>query len=628
MGFCIKELIRKARKKNKGSLVLLVAVLAAFTGVIGTSLYEVTRSMHKNQVSRNKFTQYHLLTLSLRSIISRPDVCTLALKNQVFNPSESKSSVRVVSSVFEEKKFIGNIEDISNSKFILLNQGFTSDKFLAGSSAKLRTYKANLQVWLPHNTGGSESFNYEKLKIPIPLYVNIDEHNNINSCYGVYSKAALCERYWKSWDQSESDLDIQCNPDRQCILYSSTTCDPPSIKMSIGSFQSSSHSSTSALATYAGVGSSLDGMNKQRFLGTEMLKLLDMSLKEMEELKEQTKEAMDSIEADLTEAEQTLQQAQAALAACQAKCCSCGYKQPGCCGCNCSGPAAAVAAAQTSVNQLQAELNTISEAYNNMEQALTEMETMKEIAEVIVDAMRLGLIYGFHGLSTLSEKLSDSSQYPTDAKTRGAISDLLAKKEGIEKEHFGGKDMFGVSTGSIMPGENTLLDVIHNPDLRDYNRMVSSRVEKDLARFKDRLSVGDPDDWIAPPPSVSGEQGPDGKVTGALNFMVDLSKRDSDIFGFYSPLGEPAEGPNSISDWRKGVSSFRSTTGTFKSRNQAFYHSFGRYSSHASIVQQFTNPGTVTTVIQTNMKYMCLWCNEKRKAELKNRPTDSVLSKN
>ena len=212
--------------------------------------------------------------------------------------------------VFEEKKFIGNIEDISNSKFILLNQGFTSDKFLAGSSAKLRTYKANLQVWLPHNTGGSESFNYEKLKIPIPLYVNIDEHNNINSCYGVYSKAALCERYWKSWDQSESDLDIQCNPDRQCILYSSTTCASPSIKVAIGSIETTT--GTSVLNTYAAVGRAADAAELKLSDYKKIMKAFKNTLKEIKNSVEEMQNQLDAIKSILDAEKQSYNQAIAA----------------------------------------------------------------------------------------------------------------------------------------------------------------------------------------------------------------------------------------------------------------------------------------------------------------------------
>lgn len=618
-------------KNKKGSVVLLVAILSVLSSVVGISLYEMTRSMHKSQVIRNKFTQYHLLTLSLRSIISRPDVCTLALQNQIFDPTQSKSSVNIASSMFEERKFIGNIEDISNSEFILLNQGFTTDKLLSNSADKLFTYRADLQVWLPDNTAGSEAFNYEKLNIYIPLYVNIDKNNNIRGCYGVYSKAALCERYWKSWNPSESNIDIQCNPDRQCILYTSTTCDPPSVKMAIGSFQSSTQSAnsqaaTSALGVYASVGRSLDRAHKGVSLAGKMMKVMKGTFAEMKEIKEQTREALDNMEIALNQAQVSLQQAQAALSACQNACCGCGGKIPGCCGCDCSGQVAAVAAAQASVNQLQAEFDMISEVHNNMEQALAEMEVIMEIAEVILTAMRLGIVKSMDDLATISDKLSSSSHYPKHPQKQQAWSDLLAQKQGIESRHLGGKDMFARSNVQIEnPVEGSIFDEIHNPhnsgDLQaELDRIV--REDSSFSLMKVRDGVGSEE--------VIGDKTTtkDGiRITDPMNFLNVVYGKENAISGLNHPsLGELTEGPNTISNWREGASSFQSSTNRLQNQNQLFYHNFSNYASDVGAVAQFASPGT--TVIQTNMKYMCLWCNEERKEEFKSKTTDPILSKN
>ncbi len=158
-------------RNNKGGLILLLAMSTALASIIGVSSYRVIKYTHESQVTRNKLSKYQLLTLSLRSLMSRPDVCTLALNNQKFDPSQSKIDVNIDSTVLKEQKFIQNMKDIENSKFLLLNNGFTNDKLLVNSNDTLYTYKADLEVWLPKSKG-ELFFNYKNLNISIPLYVN------------------------------------------------------------------------------------------------------------------------------------------------------------------------------------------------------------------------------------------------------------------------------------------------------------------------------------------------------------------------------------------------------------------------------------------------------------------------
>ena len=615
--------------------MLLVAILAAFTGVIGTSLYEVTRSMHKNQVSRNKFTQYHLLTLSLRSIISRPDVCTLALKNQVFNPSESKSSVRVVSSVFEEKKFIGNIEDISNSKFILLNQGFTSDKFLAGSSAKLRTYKANLQVWLPHNTGGSESFNYEKLKIPIPLYVNIDEHNNINSCYGVYSKAALCERYWKSWDQSESDLDIQCNPDRQCILYSSTTCDPPSIKVAIGNAETTTITTpgTSVLDTYASVGRATD---KAELALSDYKKIMEAFKETLEEIRdsiEETKDSLDKLKSILDTETQNYNQAQAALNACRNACytclggCSSDPDDPPCnCPCDCSRAGHAASEAAKRVSQVQKELDEIVQLHDDMTQILAGYEKMEDMGEFQLKKMELGQkLAKKHLLELKASKSSHKKWSDIDPKLLGEvqkdIDEFELERKRISDTYTGGKDPLSDVTVKRRPDDLEHLSIF-SPDYSGHRKELKRIVNKGFSTGVDRAKQQLRKEGIKK--SGMAIDVSDLVASEIIYTVYDIEK---DILGRAPKKTEIPKGPiTDLPGFRDGIPGFNKSLSKAMIQNQLLYSTTRRHFNSYQTVRQFTSPGT--TVTKSEPKYMCLWCNEKRKEQLKNQPTDSVLSKN
>ena len=648
----VKKLIKKAREKkhNKGSIILLVAILAAFSSVVGVSMYSVMRSMHKNQVSKNKFTQYHLLTLSLRSIISRPDVCTLALQNQIFDPSESKSDVRIASSFFEEKKFIGNIEDISNSKFILLNQGFTADKLLANSSDKLYTYRANLQVWLPHNTEGSESFNYEKLNISIPLYVNIDEHNNINSCYGMYSKAALCERYWKTWDPSENNLDIQCNPDRQCILYTSTSCAAPAIKIAIGGIQSST-TTNSVMGEYVNVSRAYDRGKRRTERFATILAAYKRTLQEIEKSAEEAEKTVEDMRQILDQETQKYNQVVNALNACYSACnacvSGCDPDDPCNCYCDCSGAAQAAAAAAKRMNQVQKEFDEITKHHNYLVQLLAKLNKVEDINGHMIKMMELELKFAQKNLSVLDiggvpwvgkEKVSgvfgeaDPEQIAAlDEELRKGFNELQLEKQRIANKYMNGEDPYAIIEMTIDdPRAGTILDT--EVDVVDKRKEEISKIYSNNPNtFKHNVADLDFDSYgeITDDESVAGvyvKNSKGGKVLSAPTIMYTIYEMENEIADLSKPEKTPVtNGPVSIPEWRNNISKFQRSMESFQIQNQLLYKAYHLFAQDSKIVQQFTSP---STTVKSEPKYMCLWCNKKRKEEFTNGLTDSVLSKN
>ncbi|MDE0119912.1 MAG: hypothetical protein OXM55_07905 [Bdellovibrionales bacterium] len=628
-------------KNNKGGMILLIAMSTALASMVGMSAYKVIKYTHESQVTRNKFSKYQLLTLSLRSLMSRPDVCTSALKDQKFDPSQSKIDVNIASTILKEQKFIQNIKDIENSKFLLLNNGFTNDKQLVSSSDILYTYRADLEVWLPQSKG-ELFFNYKNLNLRIPLYVNIDKDNDIKSCYGVYSQAAQCERYWKSWDESETDLDQKCNPDRQCILYSASTCAPPSVQIAIAGVQVSSSSSStgggtsggggggSAMSEYVKAGRAVDtGINMISQMET-IIKEYEKNLDDMKMKFELLKIDLDKIKTTLDTETQALQAAQAAYNSCMAPCaipCSCPPRDPddedyscGCPTCLCGAEAQAVSEAQERVNQVQTEFNEINANFNYLKDILQSVEKMNDINGYILaltkfeqdkEMYRLKLFHGKKFLKNVDEGILFL------LKQDEGFQKIQSEKQRIGDKYFAGRD----PSGSISYSQRGYLDhrlhgTITLPDTdaiqQEYNKIYTN-YEMDKIPTEHGIVTHPKIDFRGL--TVSSDP-----YSGTL-VHHEITNLEKQILHTTEPSIKPPVpgGPVSLNDgetWRRTTLSFKEGLNKFRIHNQLLYSTISNHSGNNQPVNEFTSPSSSTHPIQTDMEYMCLWCNEHRKKRL------------
>ncbi|MDE0119705.1 MAG: hypothetical protein OXM55_06845 [Bdellovibrionales bacterium] len=722
-------------KSNKGGMILLLAMSTALASVVGISTYKVIKYTHESQVTKNKFSKYQLLTLSLRSLMSRPDVCTSALKDQMFDPAQSKIDVNIESTILKEQKFIQNMKDIENSKFLLLNNGFTNDKQLAGSSDIFYTYKADLEVWLPQQKG-ELFFNYKNLNLRIPLYVNIDKDNKIKSCYGVYSQAAQCEKYWKSWDESETDLDQKCNPDRQCILYSASTCTPPAVQIAIAGVQVSSSSSTtgggtsggsssgggtsggsggSAMSAFASAGRAADsgkGTIQSAVLRVkkykEALETMKDKLESIEKQYESLKETLDKERADLAVAQAAYNSAQAAYSSCMAPCwtCSCPPRDPDdddyycdCPTCSCSSESAAkhrahvaVFEAQTRVNQVQTEFNKLEENYKYVKNIVEQGNKIDDLNNYMLTVLKitnynsnrkLGLFNGpmlnilkaksgeitmaeftekmKHNAGTfdythtivntdLLERINQVNNQPwTDSVKEEHFASLLtteiakrhhdqylelkAEKERISNKYFSGLDIEEKITINT-PSDADIEGTIYKPDYTSLRKIIG---DDDDIELRTDPSNGD---YIT---KMYNQDEDDSSKFHTTRLMNKIASIEKDMLST-PPSTDPPTNPgpvsldyNSQDSWRAGMSSFKETQEFFISSSQLLYHhvAANRALSQAPINTfiSFPNSGipsstsTPTSSIQTNMEYLCMWCNEHRKKRLvKDAEQDPVLN--
>ena len=635
MKVTLRKIIKRKKKNNKGSMVLLLIILSALTSVVGLSFYKVIHSMHKSQITRNKFTQYHLLTLSLRSIMSHPDVCTSALQNQIFDPSQPKSNVLIESSIFEEKKFIGNTQDISNSRFTLINKGFTTNKLLTHSSENFDTYKANLQVWFP-NTEASVSFNYERLNLSIPLYVNIDKNNNIKNCYGVYSQAALCERYWKSWNQAENNLDIKCNPDRQCILYTDSSCKAPAIRIAMGG-HSVTMNGHGGYGGYAVVGRGFDRMNRKKedikngveAMEDTLQKLKD-NITEMEKARSNIESSLAQAQQALAQAQQALAQAQAAAAACAAACAACTKN---CGGCNCSGAAAAVAAAQANVDaaqanvdHLQGELDALNDQITSMQDAVDHMTALLDMGSLILAKAEYEILKTRYNFAMTNPDISPTGLEKLAEEVSDLLNDLKTQGAHIEKTYSIANPWSTVGRAIADPKDGSILDFSaqNKQDIKaEADKFVSGTIKAiGLNPDKDYIK-GENNIGKSPNPNNPNKPGVT-KAPAILYAMYDHQTNATTA----DPSSQATSPPGfsySLPPWRGTAQGFKDNTGTFitRSNTPAYdFHSF--FGSHHTVhmVQSQSS-------VQSKPEYMCLWCNEKRLEQIK-KPgqTDPVLDTN
>ena len=630
----------KKIKNNTGSLLLSLSLLTALAGFTGTSLYSMIQSMDEDQVTKNKITQYQLLTLSLRSLISRPDICTSALQNQTFDPSpNSKQNVIVDSSIFEEKQFIGNIKDISNSKFTLINKGFKSDKILSDSEDPLHTYKTNLQVWLPKNN--KESFNYENLNISIPLYININKDDNtINNCYGVYSKAAICEKNWKSWNQAESDLDKQCNPDRQCILYASNSCSEPSIKIAIGNIKTiRNNPGVSMLSGYKYASRSFDSMNALYKQALRILDAYEKTLKNLKKTVEETKKNVDATKKLLDEARKELNQNIEELRACTRTCSRWvtdwrGNRYLQDYSCNCSlyrYYLVSIPPLRTRVAQLEEELRTIEEQYQYMTDMLELSKQLKGLNEYTMTRLNLQITLAQAGLRLTNPKiLIQHTQYKKKLRDQiiKGFEDTEKARSKVSKKYLNNADPDGMSINIKKPKKETVLNLGENARKEALKLGVSYNTNNRYNMYTPRSwdetiktkklnphlafrTVGQKSDY------VSGTNNVVNAVYDIETKMNAINKKNN------PPVKRTLYGSDSPPVWRKGANDFKDLVNRFQSQNQLLHNLYMRGGMGYRMIQTFTP--SPTTAIQQETIYMCMWCNKNRIKKINSNPSNSLF---
>ncbi len=562
--------------------------------------------------------------------------------------------------------------------------------------------------------------------------MNIDKDNSIKSCYGVYSQAAQCEKYWKSWDESETDLDQKCNPDRQCILYSASTCAPPSVKIAIAGVQVSSGSGSSstggggsssgggggAMSAFASAGRASDRGQSNQYKAKMAAKAFKESLNQMKAQLSQMESTMQQLTATLATEQASLASAQAAYNSCMAPCaapCSCDADDDACScpTCSCSGQAQAVADATERVSQVQTELNQVTENYNYANDIVEQAETIDDmngyVLTLIEHASKLGTkhLNLFNGpiLNTIASAAKgeismeefgkmmegsrqgwqDSKHKPTkeqaneifnddkltykekkaaynqiikdnyDSKLKDAYTAITEEAKRISDKHFGGADMNElVKIEKPSHTSGTIFD--QSPT---YKTSLERTAEKVAREYDDEVSVSI--DWNAlGKSSFSSEKkiGPDydhskflkfdsenNQLVGASRVVNKIGAIEGNIRSSSAPTIKEynKDGPVTLNpSWRDTMSSFKGTANSFIKQGQLMYHNVGRFNqgSHAPINEFISFPASgggsssgggggsaPTSSIQTDMEYMCLWCNEHRKKRLvKDTEQDPVLN--
>ena len=114
--------------------------------------------------------------------------------------------------------------------------------------------------------------------------------------------------------------------------------------------------------------------------------------------------------------------------------------------------------------------------------------------------------------------------------------------------------------------------------------------------------------------------------------MFAVYKIEKKIFGHIPTKKEKPEGPiDDLPNFRASVPYFNNIVSTARNLNHLLYSKARKGYSSSKTVRQFISTGSSglgVTVIKSESKYMCLWCNENRKEELKDKKTDSIFSKN
>ncbi len=218
-------------KKKEGFAVLMVLVSIGVIAILSASLYSSLVAFQRSGSVRGEWTRYKLLAMSLESHVNAPHICTRMFENQKYDNTSNSSSVTIRKALFDIKKFSSKME----GAYVLVPERRTHGPIRAiqfnRPAEKLYSYKAYLQVWVK---SGKVHFNYERLNMKIPLYVNVNSRWKIKSCYGLNSKAYICESKGGAWDPKEKDLKKQCNPDENCIILNDNPCPPYAKRVFVG----------------------------------------------------------------------------------------------------------------------------------------------------------------------------------------------------------------------------------------------------------------------------------------------------------------------------------------------------------------------------------------------------------
>lgn len=229
------------RNKRGSIIIFLLTVSVAFFTVVSYSVYRLIHFSRDYQIVKDSVTKYQLLTSSLKTLVNNPVYCLSVFKDQSYLPNLNKVPVNINDSFFDVSKFVPEM----TVQYVLVPQDNTNpdkdendpirDIKMADSGLTLYTYEAHLELLAVIDKGESEvDLNYQRLHINIPLFINIDVNGRIKSCYGINTRAYVCETRGGAWNPDELDLEKQCNPDKTCISYNVDTCPVYAKKIVIG----------------------------------------------------------------------------------------------------------------------------------------------------------------------------------------------------------------------------------------------------------------------------------------------------------------------------------------------------------------------------------------------------------
>ena len=224
-------MVYKRLRKKAGFAVLMVLVSIGVIAILSASLYSSLVAFQRSGSVRGEWTRYKLLAMSLESHVNDPQICTKMFKNQRYYNTSNSSRVTIRKALFDIKKFSPKMK----GSYVLVPETKTKYAIRAiqfnRPAEKLYSYKAYLQVQVK---SGNIHFNFERLNIKIPLIVNVNRRWKIKSCYGLQSKAYICESKGGAWDPKEKDLKKQCNPDENCIIINDSHCPSYAKRIFIG----------------------------------------------------------------------------------------------------------------------------------------------------------------------------------------------------------------------------------------------------------------------------------------------------------------------------------------------------------------------------------------------------------
>ena len=281
------------------------------------------------------------------------------------------------------------------------------------------------------------------------------------------------------------------------------------------------------------------------------------------------------------------------------------------------------------MSQVQQELDEIVQLHDDMTQTLAELEKMEDMGEFMLKKMELGQKLAKKDLlERRASKFPDRKWSELDKEFMKEVQEdvnrFQAERKRVGDSYMAGKDPLKDVTVKRVDVDDRKGSIFSNDEHGTLNKR-EMELYKILETYRDVNAISRSQLLKGDKMTITDESDKTGQNVKASEILYSVYNMETKIFGLTPTQTQAPTGPVSLPDYRKEIPAFKGSVSKIITQNQLLYTTVRDYSGSYGTVQQFT--GT-STVVKSEPKYMCLWCNEKRKEELNNLPTDPVLSKN